>query len=155
MFCHGAELDNIVQLFDTWGSKNDQLICALKWEKTEIYLPPRSGIETLTRTSFPSLSSARSATNRRVIKFILAPLTTATNFLFSILLSHWRVSWHQRWAVGSGVPDCRWDDALGGNSEQKGMRQRTGTPWNFEIRWCEGRTYLRRKNCYVSDNRIT
>ncbi len=44
------------------------------------YLPGCSGISTLSNASLPSPSSARSATNRKRSKFILAPLITATNF---------------------------------------------------------------------------
>lgn len=48
-------------------------------DKRRTNLPGFSGISTLSKTSRPSPSSARSATNRNREKFMLAPLTTATN----------------------------------------------------------------------------
>ena len=50
-----------------------------EWQ-CETYLPGLSGMSTLSKASRPSPSAARSATNRKRSKFILAPLTTATNF---------------------------------------------------------------------------
>lgn len=51
--------------------------------RTTTHLPGRSGISTVSNTSLPSPSSARSATNLNRPKFILAPLTTTANRLFA------------------------------------------------------------------------
>lgn len=51
--------------------------------RTATHLPGRSGISTVSNTSLPSPSSARSATNRNRPKFILAPLTTTANRFFA------------------------------------------------------------------------
>lgn len=54
----------------------------VRWHKEDAWshLPGRSGMSTLSKASRPSPSSARSATNRKRSKFILAPLITTTNF---------------------------------------------------------------------------
>ena len=51
--------------------------------RTATHLPGRSGISTVSRTSLPSPSSARSATNRNRPKFIFAPLITTANLFFA------------------------------------------------------------------------
>ena len=51
--------------------------------RTATHLPGRSGISTVSNTSLPSPSSARSATNRSRPKFILAPLITTANRFFA------------------------------------------------------------------------
>jgi len=88
--CDGAGMDDGVQRDET---VQDMFRIRRHSDGEGTYLPGCSGILTLRRTSLPSPSSARSATNRKRSKFMFAPLTTTTNFFrapISSLSMIWR-----------------------------------------------------------------